>query len=130
MGRDHKEWLKKEFEGKYLRPSYRNVIIHTSFIEGVTRRESGKSKFELANKRLLEINKITEPEFEIFEKIRILRNSIIHDIFLEELNEETINGKIENLMKKIIAAYCISNFLKENLIKPYGIKLTIPKVRL
>src|SRR4030065_875473 len=123
MSRDHNEWLKLEFQNKYLKPSYRNAIIHASFIEGLVKRESGKKYFSVANSRLLKSNKITKPEFEIFEDIRKLRNSLLHDIFIQSLDETPINNMIENLMKDIMLAYCISQFLKEKIIKPYKIKL-------
>jgi hypothetical protein len=53
---NHNDWVKQQFE-KYLKSTYRNVIIHSSIIEGTLKNESGKNKFDLANKSLLNSKK-------------------------------------------------------------------------
>ena len=120
---NHKEWIKNQFTGKMMKVNYRNALIHFSLIESFLRNKAQKRTFDLANKTLLCCGLTTSEEFCIFEKIRLLRNEIIHKLFLESLGEKDINKKVNNLMKDILFAYKKSEFLKKNLIEKYEIKL-------
>lgn len=116
----HQNWVLQQFD-KYLKSSYRNVIIHASIIEGVLRNESGKNTFDLANKSLLLSKKITSSEFCIFNEVRNIRNSLVHESFKNKLAQNEIDELRDSLMEKIHKAYKISIFLNKNLFKKYKI---------
>ena len=118
----HKNWVLQQFEAKYLKSSYRNVIIHASIIEGILRNESGKSMFDLANKSLLLSKKISSSEFCIFNGVRAIRNNLVHESFKNGLAQNEIDGLRDNLMENIHNAYKVSSFLDKNLFRKYNIK--------
>jgi adenine-specific DNA methylase len=120
---NHNDWVKQQFE-KYLKSTYRNVIIHSSIIEGTLKNESSKNKFDLANKSLLNSKKITQAEFNIFDKIRDLRNKLVHESFKNHLVQNDIDNLRDSLMNKIHEAYKKSVFLEKNLLKKYNIIIT------
>lgn len=116
----HNDWVIQQFQ-KYLRTSYRNVLIHASIIEGTLRNESRKKTFDLANKYLLYSGKINSSEFSIFDEIRKLRNSLVHDSVKNKLVQNEIDELRDELMEKILKVYKISNFLNDKLFKKYKI---------
>lgn len=118
----HQNWVLQQFEVKYLKSSYRNVIIHASIIEGSLRKESGKSNFDLANKSLLQSKKIISSEFCILNDVRNIRNSLVHESFKNGLTQNEIDKLRDKLMEKIHIAYKVSSFLDEDLFKKYNIK--------
>jgi DNA-binding MltR family transcriptional regulator len=117
----HHDWIIQQFEEKYLKISYRDVLIHSSIIEGVLVKESGVDKFDLANKFLLCSGKISASEFCAFDEIRKIRNRLAHDIFKKSLAQEEIDKLRDDLMRKIHKAYKISTFLDANLFQRYQI---------
>lgn len=117
----HHGWVLQQFENKYLKATYRNVLIHSSIIEGVLRNESGEKMFDLANKSLLCSMKITSSEFCVFNEVRDIRNSLIHDSFRKGLVQNDIDGLRDKLMERIHGAYRMSKFLNEKLFKKYEI---------
>lgn len=117
----HSKWVQQQYEEKYLRSGYRNVLVHSSIIEGTLRNESRRNKFDLANKQLLRSGKINSSEFCIFNKIRTIRNSLVHDSFRDGLVQDEIDELRDELMKRIIEAYKISSFLNVTLFKKYRI---------
>lgn len=121
--KNHQDWVKYQFK-KYLRNEYRNALIHSSLIEGILEKESNIYNFDSANKCLLCSGKITSSEFCIFNKIRKIRNEIVHKIFEKELGERGINKLRDDLMEKIKEAYRASRFLDVHLIKKYSITTT------
>ncbi|OGI19665.1 MAG: hypothetical protein A3J06_03975 [Candidatus Moranbacteria bacterium RIFCSPLOWO2_02_FULL_48_19] len=118
---NHHEWVNEQFQEKYLTKTYRNVIIHSSLIEGILRHNSGEHTFDSANKSLLSIKKIDLPEFCMFKEISKTRNSIIHKIFERSLSQKSMDKLLRNLRKKILEAYKTSDFLGLNLFKKYKI---------
>lgn len=118
---NHRDWVKQQFENKYLKTSYRNVLIHSSIIEGTIRNLGKKDKFVSANKFLLTSGKITSNEFCIFNDIRNIRNSLVHDSFKNGLNQDEIDRLRDSLMEKIHLAYRKSNFLDKKLLKKYAV---------
>jgi len=117
----HNNWVLQQFEDKYLKASYRNVLIHSSIIEGVLRNESGENGFKLAIKFLFDLGKITDDEFKKFDDIRNTRNCLVHDSFRNGLDQKDIDNARDDLMKKIHGAYRVSNFLNEKLFEKYQI---------
>lgn len=116
----HHDWVLQQFD-KYLRRAYRDVLIHSSIIEGVLRNESGKGKFDEANKHLLNTKKINSSEFCVFNKVREIRNSLVHDSFRSQLVQNDIDKLRDALMENILDAYKKSTFLNEKLFKKYSI---------
>lgn len=117
----HDDWVRQQFEGKYLKTSYRNVLIHSSIIEGTLRNESGRETFHSANKALSHSGKIGPSEFRIFDEIRDIRNHLVHESFKNGLIQNQIDGLRDELMKKILEAYRISSFLNVTLFMRYRI---------
>jgi hypothetical protein len=117
----HDGWVKQQFKEKYLKSEYRNVLIHASIIEGTLRNESGRKTFDSANKRLSSSGRITPSEFSIFDEIRRIRNSLVHDSFRNGLLQNQIDGLRDELMRKILAAYRSSSFLEDTLFRKYAI---------
>ena len=120
----HHDWVIQQFEEKYLKVSYRDVLIHSSIIEGTLRNESKQNKFDLANKSLLRDGGINSEEFCIFDEIRKIRNSLVHDSFKNQLVQNEIDKLRDNLMEKIHTAYRMSNFLEKKLFQKYEIDRT------
>ena len=120
----HNDWVKQQFEAKYLRRSYRNVVIHSSIIEGTLVNSSGKKRntFDEANKSLSHTGKISSSEFCIFNEIRNIRNQLVHESFKNKLVQNQIDGLRDDLMKKIHEAYKMSSFLNEKLFKKYNLE--------
>jgi len=117
----HRDWVLQQFKNEYLETNYRNVLIHSSIIEGVLRNESREKTFDLANKFLLCSMKITSPEFCVFNEVRDIRNSLIHDSFRKGLVQNDIDGLRNKLMERIHGAYRMSKFLNERLFRKYKI---------
>ena len=116
----HNDWVIQQFK-KYLRPSYRDVIIHTSIIEGVLRNESKKGSFDSANKFLLQSKKIDSSEFYMFNEVRDIRNKLIHESFMNKLVQNEIDKLRDDLRVKILYAYQNSNFLDNTIFKQYNV---------
>jgi hypothetical protein len=125
----HNDWVIHEFNAKSLKSSYRNVILHASFIEGAVRNVSNKGTFKNANKSLKGTGTISPEEFNAFEEVREVRNKLIHEVFKDGLDEDQIVRLRDTLMEKIITAYRISKFLDGNVFKKYGIQ-RLPKIAL
>ena len=66
----HDDWVRQQFKGRYLRSEYRNVLIHSSIIEGMLRNESGQDTFASGNKALLFSGMVNSSEFRVFDVIR------------------------------------------------------------
>ena len=117
----HADWVRQQFDKRRLRSEYRNVLIHSSIIEGTLRNKSGRRTFDMANRRLLCSGKITSCEFCIFNEIRTIRNRLVHDSFKDGLVQNQIDGLRDELMRKILQAYRISVFLNDALFARYAL---------
>ncbi|OGL52764.1 hypothetical protein A3K55_01410 [Candidatus Shapirobacteria bacterium RBG_13_44_7] len=117
----HGEWVLQQFEERYLRSSYRNVLIHASIIEGTLRNESGSERFYSANEYLNNNHIITPAEYYVFDEVRDTRNKLIHDSFKDGLEQNAIDELRDELMEKIHEAYRISDLLNRNLFQKYDI---------
>ena len=125
----HNDWVIHQFDANGLEPSYRNVILHASIIEGAVRNGSNEKNFWNANKSLRDAGMITPEEFGAFEKVRDVRNKLVHKSFKDGLDEDQILGLRDTLMEKILMAYTISKFLDSEVIKKYGMQ-RLPKIAL
>lgn len=85
------------------------------------RNESREETFDRANRSLLCSGKIISSEFCVFDEIRGVRNSLIHDSFRNGLVQNEIDGLRDELKEKILKAYRISKFLDNKLFKRYKI---------
>ncbi|MDQ5968959.1 MAG: hypothetical protein QG579_116 [Patescibacteria group bacterium] len=121
----HNDWVLQQFKSEYLKTTHRNVIIHASIIEGTLRNISKQGSFSEAVKSLAVSGKIIPKETRIFDKIKNTRNSLIHDSFRKEFDQDKIDGLRDLLMVQIQEAYKESHFLERNLINKYKIKITL-----
>lgn len=118
----HKEWVKEQFRGNNYKVNYRNVMMHCSLIESLLKTQAKEETFDCANKKLLCLNIISGAEFCYFDKIRRMRNELIHNIFSKKLNQDNIDRKVLSLMYNIKEVHKNSKFLKIKL-SEYGINL-------
>ena len=116
----HKEWVKEQFGGNNYKVNYRNAMVHCSLIESLLRTQTKEETFDCSNKKLLCSNTISATEFCSFDKIRKMRNEIIHNIFSKKLDQDNIDKRVLSLMQNIKEVYKNSEFLKEKL-SEYGI---------
>jgi hypothetical protein len=86
--------------------------------------ESKKCTFDSANMSLRIKDVISQEEFEVFDRIRDLRNKLVHDIFRNSFDQNRIERYGKRLEKNILRAYRESQFLEDKLFQPYGIKRT------
>jgi len=99
----HNDWVKAQFDSQRRKADYRNVMIHTGLIENVIEDEAGyKENFSVAIK-ILRFSKRYDGLDKI-EKLRKLRNKIVHRIELDKLDEKEINktrDEMHTLLKEI-----------------------------
>ena len=84
---DHKTWVTEQFKNirtsiRTRRMSYRNAVLHATFIEGIVRKECKRKRanFYDAIEWLFVHKKITKVEKDAFHDVRQVRNNLIHDI--------------------------------------------------
>ena len=116
----HDDWVRQQFK-KFLRRSYRDVLVHSSIIEGTLRNETGERWFSDAIKALQKSGRITSSEFDVFDAVRDTRNRLVHDSFKDGLVQNQIDGLRDKLIEKILEAYKISRFLDKALFLKYNI---------
>ena len=117
----HDEWIVQQFER--LRPSYRDVLLHASFIEGVVRNKSKSTRddFYHAIQWLHIHKKITDEERDAFHEVRNARNKLVRDIVKKEASQKEIEQWRDDLMDKVLKAYWTSTFLNDELFTKYSI---------
>jgi len=119
---NHNEWVLEQFQEKYLKKSYRNIVIHSSIVESVLVNKCGIDNFNSANKCLLYSKDINSGEFSMFDKIRKNRNKIAHEILKKKgLSQKDMDKILHDLRTTILKVYETSNFLDKNLFKKYNI---------
>lgn len=107
---DHKDWVKNQFKRVKNRAWYRDVIIHSSFIETVVK-ETATNKninFECAIEILKANNNYNQEDLNKIDKLRKLRNILIHELLK---NNELTN---EIVIKSIREAKLIIKFIYHN----------------
>ena len=122
---NHTDWVVWQFNPRGLKATYRNVILHSSFIEGVLRREvwgeKKKGSFHEAIERLSTRGRITSHERQVFMEVKNLRNDLVHDSFKNRFTQKQTEACLNDLWEKILKAYGISTFLDDELFKKYRI---------
>lgn len=107
---DHKEYIRRQFE-RLIKPSFRDIIFHASFIEAVGQILKDK-KVELGS--FLELN---------LQDVKNLRNSLLHHVIHDKLTKKEIEDKIAEIFKLIWPIYRSGPFGKYFNLE-YGINLT------
>lgn len=117
----HDEWMAHQF--KNLKTSYRNALLHASFIEGVVfnKSKSTRRDFYYAIQWLHIHRKITDEELEAFDEVRNARNKLVHHIVEKEASQKEIEQWRDDLMNKVLKAYRTSTFLNDELFTKYSI---------
>ena len=122
---DHKTWVAEQFKviRRTKRMSYRNAVLHATFIEGIVRKECSrkKAKFYEAIEWLFGHKKITQVEKEAFHAVRDVRNNLIHDIIILQPSQAEIEAWRDGLIKNVLKAYATSAFLRTQLSQAYNI---------
>lgn len=101
--------------------TYRNVVLHSSIIESLIETESKRNGFTAGLITLLSIRKISIKDLIMLNKIRGLRNKIVHGFFKKGIRER-MNKNIHSLAMAIITTYRDSDFLKNQFIKKYKLE--------
>lgn len=117
----HKKWVLNEFKSDYLKPAFRNTIIHFSFVESIVMYKAGASfnNFSTAIKFLLCSSVISKDEFCLLDKMGNNRNTLVHKIIKNHLDQDHIDSRIKVLMSLIKRVYKEVGFIKEYLLNYY-----------
>lgn len=122
---DHKTWVAEQFKviRRTKKMTYRNAVLHATFIEGIVRKECKRNKanFYDAIKWLFENKKINKVEKDAFHAVRDVRNNLIHDIIKLRPNQAEIEAWRDGLIKNVQKAYTTSAFLRTQLSQAYNI---------
>lgn len=99
---NHKEWVKNQFKAVRGRAIYRDVIIHTSFVETATKQLGRGRDFQCSVKILGARHPEHKTEIDRLEQLRKMRNRMVHDLLKDEqlTNAEVI--KVIRAMKKLL----------------------------
>jgi len=118
---DHKDWIKTQFE-KYVRRCYRDVLIHTSFVETVARKEAEEENFYCAIKILRANNKYDQDRIDEIDELRNKRNKILHELLKDKkLDKNLIDLRIKQMKDLLKEIYHNSSFIQRYFKKEYGI---------
>mgnify|MGYP001577395302 CR=1 FL=1 len=120
---DHPEWIKNQFKKVRGRAWYRDVIIHASFIETATKSVAKeRNSFDCAIKILKASEKYKDDKLDEIERLRKLRNRMIHDLLKDkELTNEAIIKTIREMKKILKDIYHNSVLIQEYFQKHRGI---------
>lgn len=118
---EHDEWMANQL--KKLRSTYRDALLHASFIEGVicNKSKSTRREFYHAIQWLHIHKKITDKERDALHEVRKARNKLVHDIVKKEASQEQIEEWRDDLMNKVREAYKMSTCLNDELLTKYNI---------
>ena len=122
---DHLTWIKEQFEKKNTRAIYRNVLIHTSFLETVVIKEAdqGRTNFECAIKILRSNAAIyNRNTIDMIDGLRKKRNKIIHELLKNNgLDEALINMTIKEMRGLLKNIYHNAPFVQRYFLNEYQI---------
>ena len=120
---DHSDWIKNQFKKAKGRAWYRDIIIHASFVETVVKEVAqGGRNFEHAIKILQANSKHRGDKLDEIEKLRKLRNRMIHDILKDKnLTNEVIKATIKEMKEILKNIYHHSLLVQEYFKKHYNI---------
>ncbi|MDO8594076.1 MAG: hypothetical protein Q7R93_00990 [bacterium] len=116
----HKEWIKKQFDKERTKPSYRNVLIHASFIETIIRSKVRGSDFE--NAIVVLRPKYKNEPFNTMDFLRGKRNNLVHGILRNKKfkTEQDITGIIREMSRLIKKIYRDSELIDSYFLKNFG----------
>jgi len=138
---DHLAWIKKQFDRTRTTACYRNVLIHTSFVETIVKAEAllelskqrQKTKKKRSAKRKKTRNEIGFADaigvlrgkghamYEI-DQLRAMRNVIIHELLKnEKLGEPLIRTTIEEMRVLLKHIYDSSSLVQGYFLKEHQI---------
>lgn len=122
----HSDWVVNQFKEKRTKEQYRDVLIHTSFVETIVREETEGADFSCAIKILgRDKDSISEPIGEM-ESLRKLRNEIVHDLLKNPgLTSELISSKIKEMKILLRKIYNNSSFVRKYFRKHYSVDTEI-----
>lgn len=121
---DHKNWIKGQFKKEYTSSGYRNVLIHTSFIETIVKKETEARgvNFDCAIKILKANSKYNSDKLVKIDKLRNKRNIIMHELLEnQDLDEDLIDSTIKRMRNLLKEIYHNSSFIQSYFKKEYGI---------
>ena len=109
---NHKEWVQNQFRAVNGRAVYRDVIIHASFVETVTKQMAKGKDFQCSIKILGAKYTEHKPEIDKLEQLRKMRNRMIHDLLKDkELTNSEIIKTIRSMKKLLREVYHANNGL-------------------
>ena len=135
------EFIKDQFRIFKKRGGYRDVLMHTSFIEAVVKNKANLEKsgqFKQALEKLgLKIDKTNEKNacyritsnYKDYKNsclieinlLRFQRNELLHDIIKKKLDQEYINNTIKEMKQKIRLVYTKSKLIRDFFTNNFGI---------
>ena len=132
--RNHGEWMAAEFSRlkSKRKLQYRKAYLHASLIEGVICSKSKTTRRGVYHAvEWLHIHKkIKDEERDAFHDVGKARNKLVHEIGSEGASEKEILHWRDDLIDKVLKAYWMSDFLKEEIFTKYNIKKEdLPKPR-
>ena len=123
---DHLDWIREQFlKRKNKIVSYRNVLIHTSFVETVVKKEARHANFECAIRILKSNSSYCATTMNMIDGLRKKRNKIIHELLKNKALDETlINMTIKEMRGLLRAIYHNSPFVQGYFRNEYQIDTT------
>lgn len=112
--RINKRWVEKQFDNA-LTSTFRNMILHASFIEAVV-------KIIVKKDLTFEKSIIIFPEVivrDFLHKLRSERNDLLHDIIKKDRGEMHINKQIVELWKSVTLVYRKSEEIRNYFVVNY-----------
>ena len=124
---NHLAWIKEQFQKKNTKVSYRNVLIHTSFMETVVKKEAdqGRVDFDCAIKILRSNSRYNRTTIIEIDGLRKKRNKIIHELLKNNgLDEALINMTIKEMRGLLKNIYHNAPFVQRYFLNEYQIDTT------
>ena len=120
---DNTDWVENQFKYISSQRTLRDVILHAAFIEQIVKLESRTTNFKAAITELKLRKcrgKIIENSLEEIERVRELRNDILHEIIKKQLSQLEIENKRNEMHNCIINIYNYSELVCKFFKEKYG----------
>jgi len=124
---NHLAWIQEQFENKNKTASYRNVLIHTCFVETVIKEKTRhRANFECAIKILRSNLSYGDEMIDKIDELRKKRNRIIYELLKnKELDDNFINAAIKEMRELLRSIYHNLPFVQHYFQKKYKVDTTI-----